>query len=155
MIKQFLKFVSVFVIIGAIQGCASVGSAVQNAIVYASQAIDDSVAKAISNQSGQVSLRSNSLVNRPSTLNALKLACQQGRYVEIFLYQANTSTGAEFKHTCVTVYVSANTNLARQEVLLQGFQLYTSGQPVSVSRYDFDQEVAFRNFLRTSSYRVN
>lgn len=155
MIKQFLKFVSVFVFVGALQGCASVGNAVQNAIVYASQAIDDSVAKAIATQSGQVSLRSNSLANRASTINALKHACQQGRYVEVFLYQASTATGTEFKHTCVTVYVSANPNLARQEVLLQGFQLYTSGQPVSVSRHEFEQEVAFRNFLRTSSYRVN
>lgn len=153
--NRFVKFLACAFICFSLQGCASVGNAVQNAIVYASQAIDSSVASAIDRSSNQVSLRSNSLDNRPATIAALKQACQNGRYVEVFLYQNTVNTGKDLKNSCVVVYASANAHLAQQEVLMQGFQLYTSGQYASVSRQQLEQEIAFRNYLRNSSYRIN
>lgn len=153
--NRFFKIFAALFVLFSLQGCASVGNAVQSAIVYASQAIDESVAAAINKESGQVSLRSNSLENRPATIAAIKQACQRGRYVEVFLYQNSLSTGKDLKNSCAVVYASANANLARQEVLMQGYMMYTSGQYVAVSRQQLEQEIAFRNYLRTSSYRIN
>lgn len=155
MFIRFMKNLVVLVIFASLQGCSTVGSALGAAIEYASQAIDSSVANAISARNEQVSMRSNSLKDRPLTIAALKKACEKGRYVEVFLYQNTTLVGNEFKNSCVVVYASANAHLAQQEVLMQGFQLYTSGQYASVSRQQLEQEIAFRNYLRNSSYRIN
>lgn len=131
---------------------SSVMARLSQAIDFVKDAKDASVAKAISSAGNNpISLRSDSLANRTKTVDALKSACQAGKYVEVLLYRANASAGQELANSCIRVVKSSDPRLNQQEVLLIGATLYVAGYVSKTTPQQLQQEIAFRNFIKASS----
>lgn len=138
---------------GSLGGCASM-AAIKQSIDEARANWDSRYALRIQEHKAAVSLRADTLTDKPRTVNALQAACAQGRYVETFLHVNDYPLAAGLQHSCVRVFLTSDRKVLQSPTFLildGGYTVLVNGQETFPKASDLTKELNYRDYLRVQS----
>lgn len=145
--KQLLALVTAALYL---TGCATLDT-LRDSITAARAAWDKRYYEQIIKHAGAVSIRADTLMDKPFTVVALKQACLQGRFVEVFAHVNDLPIVGKLKDSCVRVVLTSNRQVLQSPTILildGGFTVLINGQETYLKSKDLEQELRFREMLR-------